>query len=1345
MTIISKSTEITRICPYPGPRSFNENESILFKGRDQYLGEISNKLAKHHFLLVTGASGDGKSSFIFAGLFPYVRAGFLKSKHYNWAIADFRPRRDPLRNLAISLAYTLDYNDIQLVENKLQNGYSALVDLYKNSSLYGDKNSQGANLIILADQFEEFFTNEENYNVETGTASQKAQNVVQILLETVSIAQKENLPLYVVCTMRSDYFGHCTAFSDFPKLIVNSQFYLERLNRREMLEAIREPAILTGNNISERLLQALMNELTDDIGIDMLPILQHCLYQIWKSAGEGEQEMDLIHYAKVGGYSKEQLSKEDQQKYEEWFAKLPAGEQASYGNPCLRNVLDIHANRLYDTAHEYYNANNPNKKPITKEEAQEIIKIVFKCLTKIDDNRSVRNLMSLEEITNMIGDQNIDFTKASMVLDIFRIDGNTFLRPFVTQDPITHNLKPKTVLDITHEALMRNWTRLEEWAWEEYEGVITYRELCAQLNKWLNSNRAKTNLLSAGNLIYFERWYKKRNIKLIPWLTRYIDEDTITYDEVKQHYDNIGHYISDSRSNIDRKQKVRTAVTVAITGLLIITSIALYFAIQLQQEIKLMAKSNEIASKATMALGHDPTKSFRLAEAAFNVYPSKLSRQLLMASYSKMPFYTFLRGHKKSVNRAKFTPDGKYVVSISYDETMRVWDLKGEELTSHTVRINSNSEHDVYNISHDSKLLVAAYRDYTFGLSEILGDVITTFKGHNGYVNSIYFSSDDKYLLTAAEDTTLKIWDITGREIQTFKGHKNRIRCAKFFHSGDKIFSVSYDNTVRIWDKNGKELKKLDNLNFGWAVDANISPNDKFIVTTSADYPRLWNIVTNEVLYLKGHEGNIVSSFFSDDGQTIVTGSEDKTARIWNLKGETIAVLEGHSSFIKKAVFSPDGKLIATASYDGTARLWDVRGHAVQTMQGHLTFINDLNFSPDGKSVVTSSWGHAVKIWGIAPQEKTVITGHYSIISSARFSPDGNNLITTGNDSVARIWDISGYQVGVLRGHESNYVSSAKYSTDGQYILTTGGDNVPRLWNTSGNELQRFSGHNGRVRSATISPNSKYVITVTGEDEAILRFWDLEGKQIMSMENTVSARFSNDGNFLITRSNPNIDTILKVYEIMGDILPESLNLIKSFDNFPARIRSFSFSPDDKHLILLIENFTNQLYSFHKNKSEFTLIKSFKGHEAPIENYDFSEDGKFFVTASVDKNVIIWDMDGNQVRVLKGHSDIVNDVDFSADGKYVATASQDLTVRIWDINGNELQILTGHTADIYKVKFSPDNKYVLSLSADQTAQLMPLFAEDVLRKINIEKVRGEVWQLSEKDKEVFGIVDFVEKK
>jgi len=157
-----ENSKVKILSPYPGPRSFNEDESLYFKGRDQYLNEMTKKLEKHHFLMVTGSSGDGKSSLIFAGLVAHARAGFLKAQYANWVFAHFRPKRDPLGNLAYAISAKLGINDSEKVEHQLALGFSALIDLYKASALYDEKGKKGTNLLILADQFEEFFTNEEN-------------------------------------------------------------------------------------------------------------------------------------------------------------------------------------------------------------------------------------------------------------------------------------------------------------------------------------------------------------------------------------------------------------------------------------------------------------------------------------------------------------------------------------------------------------------------------------------------------------------------------------------------------------------------------------------------------------------------------------------------------------------------------------------------------------------------------------------------------------------------------------------------------------------------------------------------------------------------------------------------------------------------------------------------------------------------------------------------------------------------------------------------------------------------------------------------------------------------------
>jgi energy-coupling factor transporter ATP-binding protein EcfA2 len=126
------------ICPYTGLRSFTEEESLYFKGRDLQVDQITSLLEQNKFLMVTGASGEGKSSLVYAGLIPNARAGFFKAKHTNWVVADFRPERSPIRNMADALVKTFD-NKAATIETELRRGYSSLVDLYTNSDFYIDE------------------------------------------------------------------------------------------------------------------------------------------------------------------------------------------------------------------------------------------------------------------------------------------------------------------------------------------------------------------------------------------------------------------------------------------------------------------------------------------------------------------------------------------------------------------------------------------------------------------------------------------------------------------------------------------------------------------------------------------------------------------------------------------------------------------------------------------------------------------------------------------------------------------------------------------------------------------------------------------------------------------------------------------------------------------------------------------------------------------------------------------------------------------------------------------------------------------------------------------------------
>lgn len=621
--------EETIICPYPGLRPFHEDEAIFFKGRDEHIEQITRQLEAKKFLMLTGASGDGKSSLVYAGLIPNARAGFFKAKFNNWVVADFRPERAPLTNMGESIGNALNIGADVKIEKELSYGFSSLIDLYKNSKYWVDQNSdsfknlsaddqkktkrKGANLLILVDQFEEFFTNPENYS--HGKVSIESQTVVNLLLETTRLAIEQDIPIYIVCTMRSDYIGQCASFRGLPEYIGYSQFFVPRLKRKEVYQVIEEPALLNGNKISKRLVEMLINEMND--GIDQLPVLQHALNQIWQKADKGTIEMDVIHFAKINGIPKNQLSKADKVEFETWFESIPEFKKVLFVNASLGNVLDAHANELYETSGVVLEDKDDAV-------AKLIVEKTFKCLTKIDESRAVRNRMSLLEVTQIINDPAISSNKVGKVLDVFRIQGNTFVKPFITDDKETHVIKEDDVLDITHESLIRNWNKLTDWAKEEHDNLLIWQDFNKQLQRWAENNKSSGYLLPIGPLTFFETWFNKIKPNKY-WLARYDERDISREEKLKDAENdlaNANQFIKRSArrlfvSRTVMKYGVDKIITVFGLALLIFSCTYFFFDFRkkqndyvikdIQEKGKELLHSNKIKNlvKAQFVLNHE--------------------------------------------------------------------------------------------------------------------------------------------------------------------------------------------------------------------------------------------------------------------------------------------------------------------------------------------------------------------------------------------------------------------------------------------------------------------------------------------------------------------------------------------------------------------------------------------------------------------------------------------------------------------------------------------------------------------------------------------------------------------
>jgi len=425
--------------PFPGLRPFESSETHLFFGRDGQSEELLRRLKRTRFLAVVGTSGSGKSSLVRAGLLPALQGGLMASAGSDWRIAILRPGGDPIGNLARALACpgVLGARDEKgadmqavMAETTLRRSSLGLVELVNRARTKVDASGQPLfrdyeNLLVVVDQFEELFRFKQL--IEEENSKEDAAAFVKLLLEAVG--QKDEKQIYVVLTMRSDFLGDCSQFFELPEAINNGQYLIPRMTRDERREAISGPVAVGQGAISEPLVNQLLNDVGDNP--DQLPILQHALMRTWDHwlSHRNGGPIDIPDYLAIGG---------------------------------MAEALSRHADEAYAEL-------NDRQKVIAER--------LFKGLTeKGTDNREIRRPMEIQEICELTG---ANEAAVIAVVEVFRREGRSFLMPPPT-DALTGvpvHLNRESLIDISHESLIRNWGRLKTWVDEESRSARIYRRL----------------------------------------------------------------------------------------------------------------------------------------------------------------------------------------------------------------------------------------------------------------------------------------------------------------------------------------------------------------------------------------------------------------------------------------------------------------------------------------------------------------------------------------------------------------------------------------------------------------------------------------------------------------------------------------------------------------------------------------------------------------------------------------------------------------------------------------------------------------------------------------------------
>jgi len=254
-----------------------------------------------------------------------------------------------------------------------------------------------------------------------------------------------------------------------------------------------------------------------------------------------------------------------------------------------------------------------------------------------------------------------------------------------------------------------------------------------------------------------------------------------------------------------------------------------------------------------------------------------------------------LKGHRSRISSVAFSPDGKRILTGSWDRTMRLWDVQtGEQLES--------------------------------------------FVGHKWPVLTVAFSPDGKQALSGSDG--IRLWDLKTREVlQSFTDHSRTVWSVRFSPDGTKGLSGSWDETVRLWDlSTGKEIRQF-HVPSGQVKCVRFSPDGRFAAAcaTSDGVVRLWNVTSGELIQeFIGHSAGVASIAFSPDGRLLLSSGgqqsanggfnsppSDSSIRLWKTEtGEQIDAYTGHDECVPSVAFHPDGLRAVSGSADASVRLW---------------------------------------------------------------------------------------------------------------------------------------------------------------------------------------------------------------------------------------------------------------------------------------------------------------------------------------------------------------------------------------------------------------------------------------
>jgi len=291
-----------------------------------------------------------------------------------------------------------------------------------------------------------------------------------------------------------------------------------------------------------------------------------------------------------------------------------------------------------------------------------------------------------------------------------------------------------------------------------------------------------------------------------------------------------------------------------------------------------------------------------------------------------------LTGHQAEVYSIDFSPCGQYLASGSFDKSVFLWKIFGEECQNMGVLKKDGHKNAIVQVkwNHDSTAVVSGSADKTLALWDVETGKRKRKYIHDGFVNGVVMgpSETPQRFCSCSDDKFVRLWDTRSRKCIDYIEHDWPVTAVEWDKRHDKIFAGGIDNIIR-----GYDLRKLDKASIELAghndtiTSLSIDPLGSFVSSDSMDNTlRIWDIrpftTTNRcVKIFMGHQHNyekiLIKGGWSPDGRMVCCGSSDRHVYVWDTTTRQIKYkLPGHTGSVNEVIFHPTQPIIASCGSD---------------------------------------------------------------------------------------------------------------------------------------------------------------------------------------------------------------------------------------------------------------------------------------------------------------------------------------------------------------------------------------------------------------------------------------------